>query len=152
VSEHKIRVPFLVLTVERRVKFLAWARKGFRSCFMPDTTRSSRSDAASTIPTAGLEKAITTQSAVPPSKPVNETAAATQSIVPAAASRLQNVSRSLASARKNGTGSTRRLVPNGRLLMPGERRNGHCMTCTCADCRKLVEADAERYFKRSLGE
>ena len=29
-SEHKIRVPFLVLTVERKVKFLAWARKGFR--------------------------------------------------------------------------------------------------------------------------
>lgn len=45
-----------------------------------------------------------------------------------------------------------RLRPAGRKLMPGERRNGHCLSCCCSDCRKLVEADAERYLKRALSD
>jgi hypothetical protein len=122
-------------------------------CSTPGTTRSFQSDAVSTTPAAELEKANTTRSAALPSRPASETAEATRSIVPGAANRLQNVSRSLALARKNGSERTRRnLVPNGKLLMPGERRNGHILSCTCADCRKLVEADAERYFKRGLVE
>ena len=32
-------------------------------------------------------------------------------------------------------------------IMPGERRNGHCLSCVCKDCRKLVEEDADRWLR-----
>lgn len=32
----------------------------------------------------------------------------------------------------------------------GQRRNGHCMSCTCQDCKRIFEEDAAKYFDRAV--
>ena len=34
--------------------------------------------------------------------------------------------------------------------MPGVRRNGHCMSCTCKACFELVREDADKFLGREI--
>lgn len=147
-SSHKIGVPFLVLTTERKMKFLALALKGWK-LISEHPLLSPRESGMPTVSGATSRQSSPARSVSPMGELSSESAAS------------QNVERSTKALTVTGASGhakracpphPARLRPAGQKLMPGERRNGHTLSCTCSDCRKLVEADAEQYFKRGLTE
>ena len=107
-AQTKLSIPFLVLTRQRKSRFLEWARRGFRAA-----------DAASILRSSAHSVSPSEESA----------------------SRFAGG----LSAERSTKARTDR-VAFGRAVMPGTRRNGHCLSCCCLDCAVLVKIDAEKFF------
>lgn len=127
----RLSIPFLALTRQRKASFLAWALQGF----------SSASKAISITRCNSLGKTSGTRSSELESSPQTEGSQATALIVPSVAGRSESAGPQN-SMKKFGNSC------NGRSIMLGTRRNGHCMSCTCKGCAELVAEDAEKFFSQ----
>lgn len=122
----KLSIPFLVLTRKRKTEFLKRALKGFRS------SEGLRSTGAHSS-TGKLD--------------ASAAAKGQTSVVHSVSSTQESCTRS--AERSSAAISTRVRTDQAafeRDVMPGTRRNSHCLSCCCIECAEIVKIDAEKFF------